>query len=142
MSCPVCMSNGACICYQSIQANFNNQLGIQGQSNQYGQLAISNNQLYTMSQQGMPIPITNGSQFGDFDYELFKKYAHLDDGEIATLFMEETLSSKKEFDQQMDRMMATYKADMQQRENLFFGWCAKYRKSLTKERLDKLKVFL
>ena len=78
----------------------------------------------------------------DRDYEMFKQYAALEDGEAMRLFAEEYQSKKQIFDASLERIMATKEMALKECKEEFFAFCAKYKKSITQERFEKLKVFL
>lgn len=128
MSCSACgtLSCGCSQMYtQAMQAAQNISLSQMAQQGYYQQ------------QLGMALP-----SLPDPEYEMFKKYAALDDGELTKLYMEECLADKVQHDQELEAIKKAHDLNCSERDNRFFNWCAKYRKSITKERLDKLRAFL
>lgn len=137
-------SSGICgICLQS-QQNYSQQ-------NMANQSQLQNAQALNQQYQGMAVQSMQGNmilgQLGasfprDEDYDMFRKYAHLEDGELIRLFYDEQLTSFKVAEELARQIVANAETKKLESEKKFFAWCAKYKRHLTKERIDKLKPFL
>ncbi len=134
MSCQH-QNNGICsVCMQGIQQQ---NMAQQAQLNptayySIGQSAILSQQMARQA----PFPF-------DEDYELFKRYAHLTDGELLNKYAEEQTAAKQEMEKEILQMQQQYEKERNQHKDTFWNWCKKYRQNLTEERFEKsLKAFL
>lgn len=106
---------------------------------------LHQNQLYThgMSQNQRGLSSQNYVNVSgvDADYQLFKQYAHLTDGELLQTFQDEHGALQKQQDEELEKLQARHASTLELTKKVFWEWCAKYRKNLTPERAIKLKVF-
>lgn len=83
------------------------------------------------------------ADYSDLEYNMFKKYAHLEDGELLRLFLEENKKIDTQAQAEANAILSKAEQDKEHHMEIFWQWCAKYKKHLTKERLEeKLKAFL
>ena len=128
--------------HSNINGNLNANCSAQCYNIQQQQLANHYQQAYQQATASLNQPIQHTYNTPDRDYEMFKKYAALEDGEAMRLFAEDYQSKKQIFDASLERIMATKEIALKECKEEFFAFCAKYKKSITQERFEKLKVFL
>jgi hypothetical protein len=86
--------------------------------------------------------VTTPSAFYDSDWEMFKVYAELDDGDLVKKYYDEQQQLRNQGKIQMQIIEETLKNNLSSHQEKFFAWISKYRKSLSKERILNLKAFL
>ncbi len=134
MSCVNC-GTGICGCGIANRANWNNQMAanqIQGRvQSQMGLCQLA------QAQMGIhPFPPY------DPDYEMFKKCAHMTDQEFTENYLDELKGIDNNLYDAIEALKKQAELKKGRLEQETWDWCAKYRKHMTKERLEKLKTFL
>lgn len=141
MNCP---HQNLGVCGNCASSLLNVQSAIQGNGMQNAIAAqqaqyykgLSNQPIYSLG------PSWNMGAQSDQEYQMFQKYAHLEDGELIRLFLSENQDIIKVAEETAARMIEQAKAAQKEHDNKFWTWCAKFRKQLTPERVKNLISFL
>lgn len=127
-----CVNCGTGLCGCGIMYNAQQNRMAQAQLNQ-GAAGIN----YQMAQQAQlnnqwGIPIVDMH-----DYAMFKKYAHLTEQEIVDVYLAERTTMEDQIKSMIDALNHKLESQLETQEKEFWVWMAKYRRNLTKERLEK-----
>jgi hypothetical protein len=125
-------------------------LGAQNYQGSLNQGAIQNQMYQGMAQQGLlgqaqslNAQMQMRTNMEDPDYDMFLKYAQLEDGDMIRMFLKENKSIVDDAEAAASRMIENAKAAQEKHESRFYEWCAKFKRHITKDRvINKLKAFL
>lgn len=92
---------------------------------------------YQMMQQAQLMGPWNQTPIDMQDYFMFKKYAHLTEQEVVDVYLAERVQIEEAANNVIQAIEEKTKIQLDTQEKEFWTWMSTYRRSLTKERLEK-----
>ena len=78
----------------------------------------------------------------DYDYVLFKRYAHLTEGEMIEEYYRQAKLSERQRDIIIEGTKNSFQQESDDQKKMFLEWCQKYHKNIDADKLERMKYFL